>query len=174
VKNGIVEVAMADVKNCPSCGAEVPASATRCKDCFHDFTASKKTSYAGPLLVLASIAGMTFVATIVFAIVAMMPTDQRILVDEGTQSVVITTKYRTSVETERIAFSDIIKVEHVASGGEYQIVVVTDDAERKTIMSSRKEPLYSEAEKYAKVMNKPLERVGEDEKVKSEASPGGL
>ena len=161
---------MAQFKTCPSCGAEVPSSAARCKDCFHDFTAQQGRNW-GPIMLLGTIAGMTLIAAVAFFIVALGPTDQLILVDEETKSVVITTQYRQGPSTERIPFSDIVKLEHVSEGGTYSIVAITTDADRKVIMQGTKEPLYLEAERYAKVMEKPLERVGETEVLKANAPP---
>lgn len=158
---------MAQFKSCPSCGAEVPRSAARCKDCFYDFTADKKRNY-GPLLLLGSLAGMTVVASIVFALLAFMPTDQLILVDQETQSIVITTKYRSGPSTERIAFGDVVKLEHVSESGSFEIIAITTDAERKVLMTSNGAPLYTEAEKYAQMMKKPLERTGTDESLKEQ------
>jgi len=45
---------VAQTKTCPSCGAEVPSSAFRCKDCFHDFNAQKGRNW-GPIMLLGTV-----------------------------------------------------------------------------------------------------------------------
>jgi len=145
-------------KECPSCGAEVPAAATRCKECFHDFTAEppKGRGLLVALAVLASVAAMAVVGSVVLFVVFMQPVEERILVDEDTQSVVWTTKYRTGIETDRLMFTDIVKLEHHGRGDVFQVVAVTTDGERKVIHEDHR-PLDTEARYYARLMNKPLE-----------------
>ncbi len=148
---------MSSTKTCPSCQAQVPLSAFRCKACFHDFAASKG-SY-GPLLVLGSVTFMTMVAAIGFFISAQQPTDQAIFVDQDTRSVVITTQYRSGPSTDRIKFDEITKLEHVAhSSGGYSIVAVTGDG--RTEISTSEHPMYAEGDRFAAMMGKPIELVG--------------
>lgn len=148
-------------KDCPSCGAVVPASATRCKECFHDFTEEPEPAGfgSGPLLLLGTLAGMALVGGVTFWWIASQPVDGRILVDEATQSVIWTNKYRNRVETDRLAFGDIIKLEYVlrATGG-FEIVAVTVDGDRRIIEEDTR-PLRTEANQYAQLMDKPLEEV---------------
>jgi hypothetical protein len=117
-------------------------------------------------VLLGSFALMPFIAAGIFLYLSGAPTDQVVLVDEATQSVVITTQYRSGPQTERIAFADVVKLEHVAEGNTYKIVAVTTDAERKVIATSSSEPLYRLGDQYSKVMEKPLERTGANEEVK--------
>ena len=161
---------MSQTKTCPSCSGQAPLSAARCKECFHEFPAQRKRNY-GPLMLLGVLGVLTLGASLVFFLLALQPTDQRILVDEETKSVVITTQYRSGPSAERIPFGDIVKIEHVANGGKYEVVAITTDAERRTLMSSAKEPLYSQAEQYASVMGKPFERVGDDEALRAKHDP---
>ena len=151
---------MASYKSCPSCHAEVPASAARCKTCFHDFKA-KKARNLGPVLLLASFTSMTLIGAVVFAVVTMQPVDTRILVDQETKSVIVTTKYRTGPVTKRIPWDDVAKVQYVTtSEGKFNIVVVTRSNESEVIQASD-EPMASDAAKYATMIGKPLEQVDE-------------
>lgn len=145
-------------KECPSCGAEVPAAATRCKECFHDFSAepAKGMSLVGPLVVLASVAAMAIVGSIVLFVIFLQPVEEHIFVDEETQSVVWTTKYRTGIETDRLMFDHVVKLEHIGKGDTFQVIAITTDGERKVIHEDHR-PLDSEARYYAKLMDKPLE-----------------
>lgn len=146
-------------KTCPSCDAEVPAAAGRCKECFHDFNEIQAKS-GGPLVLLGALAAMLSIGAIAFYFIASKPLDQRILVDGETQSVVWTTTYRNGVETTRLEWKDVIKLEHVtSSAGTHQIVAVTTDGDRRTIEVSDEGSLRGTAEHYAKLMDKPLDLV---------------
>ena len=151
-----------NTKDCPSCGAEVPASATRCKECFHDFTEDdlvKRNSMSGPLVLLGAVAAMAVVGAFTLWMITSQPVDERILVDEDTQSVVWTRKFRSGVETERLAFQDVIKLEYVMrSNGGFAVVALTSAGDRKVIHEDDR-PLRTEATRYAKLMDKPLDEV---------------
>ena len=151
-----------NTKECPSCGTDVPVSATRCKTCFHDFTEDeeiKRSGMSGPLALLGAFAAMAVVGALTFWMISSQPLDQRIFVDGDTQSVVWTTKYRTGVETERLAFNDVVKLEYVmrANGG-FAVQAVTVQGDRKVIHEDER-PLRTEATRYAKLMDKDLEEV---------------
>ncbi|MCB9690028.1 MAG: hypothetical protein H6738_06045 [Alphaproteobacteria bacterium] len=144
------------MKECPSCGTEVPTEATRCKQCFHDFTQdAPKTNLLGPLFVLGSVALMAVVASVVLLAVFMMPVEERVLVDEATRSVVWTTQYRTGVTTDRLMFDQVASVELSASGGTSIITAITLDGTRKVITQSEDRSLETEARQYARMMDKP-------------------
>ncbi len=147
-------------KECPSCGVDVPASASRCKECFHDFTEEPpRRSWAGPLMLLASLAGMAVVGALTLLFIVSAPVEERILVDEDTQSVVWTRKFRTGVETDRLKFADIVKLEYVIkSSGGFEVAALTVDGGRRVIQEDRR-PLRSEAAQYSELMQKPLEEV---------------
>lgn len=147
-------------KDCPSCGAEVPASATRCKECFHDFTADgqRSMSFVGPLIALASLAAMAVVGALVLLVIFLQPVEQHTLVDESTRSIVWTTKYRTRVATDRLMFDQVVKLEHTGSGGTFQVVAITTDGDRKVVLEGE-QPLDGEGRSYARLMDKPFEDV---------------
>lgn len=145
-------------RNCPSCGAEAPLSANRCKQCFHDF-ATRRMSW-GPVLILGVLAFMSFVAAFAFVIASMGALDERVLVSAETKSIVIATKYPSGIVPRRIPFTDVMKLEHTPATEGFQIVALTTDGSR-TVIQSGKEALHAEAERYAGMMGKPYERVGE-------------
>jgi len=137
----------------------VPQAANRCKHCFHDFDAPVAKSSGGPIFLVAAVAGMAVLAAVVFGVIVSWPIEERILVDQDTRSVVWTRKYRTSVETERLPWDDITRLEYVIGAtGAFDIVAVTA-ADERHIIHSAKSPLKSEADKYAALMEKPLEEV---------------
>ncbi|MCO4744376.1 MAG: hypothetical protein KC912_06280 [Proteobacteria bacterium] len=146
-------------KTCPSCQAEVPLAAARCKECFHDFNeiAPKK---AGPLVLLGALAAMAVIGATTFYVISLRPLDERILVDEQTQSVVWTTTYRSGPQTVRLKWTDIIKLEHVtSSSGTHEIVAVSIEGERHVIEESEQGSLRGNAEHYARMMDKPLDLI---------------
>lgn len=143
-------------KTCPDCGAEVPTSATRCKECFHDFNEQRPTK-SGPLILLAALAVMSILGALTFWIVSMRPLSQQILVDESTQAVIFTTNYRSGAVTDRLDWKDIASLEHVTTAsGHFKIVAIKTNGDRVTIQKSPDRALTSDAEHYAKVMDKPL------------------
>lgn len=145
-------------RHCPQCGTEAPASAQRCKQCFHEYT-GRSLSF-GPVVVLGVVAMMTFVAAVAFFVAGMGPVDERVLVSAETKSIVIATKFSGGPETQRIPFGNVAKLEHVPVSEGYEVVAVTSSGERRTIHSGR-EPLYMEAERYSAMIGKPYERIGE-------------
>jgi hypothetical protein len=148
------------MKDCPSCGAEVPQSAKRCKHCFHDFDeAPKGTNWAGPIALLVSFAAMIVVALLVLFWIVSQPQEQKILVDQGSQSIIWTATYVDGPRTNRLPFSEIARVEYVshASGG-YEIAAVTTSGERKVIQESST-PINGEAKKYAELIGQELTEI---------------
>jgi len=149
-------------KTCPSCGSDVPEAATRCKQCFHDFTepAVKQSKRVGPVAVLASFAAMAVVGSLLLFYVVSRPVEERVLVDEDTRSVVWTRKFRTTVETDRLMFDEIAKLEYVrTSDGGFEIVAVATDGTRHVIQQDEEHDLRGEANAYARLMDKPLAEV---------------
>jgi hypothetical protein len=148
-------------KTCPSCGADVPVAARRCKECFHDFDEVAAPRSGGPMALLAAVAAMAVLGAATFWYVSSIPTDLRILVDEGSRSVQWVTQYQDgTLQTDRLAFDDIGKLEYVVTrGGDFEIRAVTLEGERKVIETDPNKPLQLRAEKYAEMMNKPLDLV---------------
>jgi hypothetical protein len=149
------------MKTCPNCGADVPESAVRCKSCFHDLNDEVPTTRKlGPIVLLASFAGMAVVAAIGLAVILSYPTDQKILVDEATRSIVTVTQYRTSRETERVKWDDVERIEYVSRLNEFEVRAVTQDGQPHTIEKGTA-PLEGAAMHYSELMGKPLKPVDE-------------
>jgi hypothetical protein len=148
------------MKECPSCGAEVPGAATRCKECFHDFSEDNKRSFSfvGPLIALAMVAGMALVAAVVLGVMYVQPVESHTLVDESTRSIIWTTRYRTGVTTDRLMFDEVAKLEQTTVRGNFQLVAITNGGERKVVMEG-KEALDGEGRAYAHLMGKPFEDI---------------
>lgn len=146
-------------KTCPSCQAEAPLSATRCKSCFHDFSA-RRWSF-GPAAVFGAMAFMMFLAALLFTVIGTFPVDERVLVSAETNSIVIITKYRSGDTTDRIPFSDVIKLEHGLNNNNYEITAVTLSGERRVIATGS-DSLMPKADGFALMMGgKPVERLDE-------------
>lgn len=148
-------------KECPSCGITVPMSASRCKECFHDFAARPaRRSWMGPLLILGSVAGMTVVAAVVLMVVTSAPVEERILVDGDSKAIIWTRQYTTGVETEMIPFERVTRLEYVVKGGGggFEVIAVTNDGLRHTLAEGMA-PLGSMAENYARIMVRPLQQI---------------
>jgi uncharacterized protein (DUF1786 family) len=148
-------------KNCPSCGESVPAAASRCKHCFHDFNeeAPKKSfslvGFMAFLLVLASLGAGTL------AYVYYSQVQEKIVVDVETQSIVFTRTSTSKTTSERLAFADVVKIEHVLGGetATFEVVAITAKGERYIINQSSEGTLRGYAEHIAAVMDKPIEDV---------------
>jgi hypothetical protein len=149
-------------KVCPSCGSEVPEAATRCKQCFHDFSEvpARRARKTGPLAVLASVAAMAIVGSLVLFFVVNRPIEERVLVDEDTRSVVWTRKFRNTIETDRLMFDEITKLEYVrTSDGGFEVAAIDTEGTRHVIQESPEQDLRSEATAYARLMDKPLDEI---------------
>ena len=147
------------MKMCPSCGAEVPAAATRCKECFHDFSEVQSKGAKGLLPFLGLLALMAVIGAVTFGTIASWPTDQQILVEEESQSIVFVRKYRWGENTERIPFSQIAAMEHVIEqNGEYKSIAITTQGERITLEASKKS-LRGSTERNARLMGKAFNEV---------------
>ena len=149
-------------KECPSCGTEVPESATRCKNCFHDFEdeeIKQSFNWTGPLALLGAFAAMAVIGTGTLYYIVSQPLDEKILVDESQAAVIWTRQYRSGPQTERLRFSEVQKLEYVvrANGG-FEIAAVTAKGDRHIIHEDRVS-LKIEAAHYAEVMEKPLEEI---------------
>lgn len=151
------------MKTCPSCGADVPVAASRCKSCFHDFDEAPPASNGGPIYILGALAVVAVLAALMFSSLAKQPIDSKTLVDDETDSIVWTSQYQDgTVQSERLFFSEVAHVEYVIQrSGDFQVVAVARDGERHLVDSHPTRPLKLEAEKYAKVMEKELRIVDE-------------
>jgi hypothetical protein len=145
------------MKTCPACDEDVPVAASRCKHCFHDFNeVVVKTN--GLLPIMAGLAAMATIGAGTLYWIISTPVEQKILMDQATESVIWTTKYRgDKVTTERLNWSNIGKLEYIiTSSGQHTIEAVTITGDRKVIEQDTG-PLKTTAEKYAALTQKPLE-----------------
>lgn len=146
-------------KECPSCGLTVPASASRCKDCFHDFAEAPVRRSGGLLAILAAVAIMTTIGAATFWWISSAPLDESVIVDGSTESVVWTKKFRDGIQTDRVRFNEISKLQYVIrKTGTYEIVAVTSTGGEKVIRSGSR-PMKTDAQQYARIMDKPLEEI---------------
>lgn len=146
-------------KTCPSCGAEVPAAASRCRECLHDFDEPVRKAGGGAMPLLIAVAAMAIVGAATFWYLSQQPTDQRILVDEESHTIQWVTRYQDGkLSTDRLPFSDVEKVVYVVtSTGSHEIYAVTRTGERKLIQQHPDRNLQLDAQNYADVMDKPME-----------------
>ncbi len=147
-------------KSCPSCSAEVPVEASRCKHCFHDFTEDPPKK-SGPLVLLGFLAAMLVVGGATLAYIFHFNAAERIVVDQETHSIVITRTASTGTDTERVSFDRVSKVEHVMGGEDamFEVVAVTADGKRYVVQSSDDKPLTGHAQHIAAVIDKPFVEV---------------
>lgn len=152
-----------DTKTCPSCGADVPRVAKRCRECFHDLrdkssgSASGGSSAMNGLLILVGALGiMSVLAAVALGTIVSFPLDAKIQVNKESQYVIITRQYVSGIKSERVAFSDIVAVKHViASAGVFKIVAIQSSGSELVIAQADRS-LKGDAEKYAEVMDKPF------------------
>ena len=151
------------MKECPGdpgqvCGMMVPIDAQFCKHCMHDFSAKPKRS-AGALGLLFGLAAMALIGFGTMKYVEGRNVTERIVIDEETRSVVFTTKGGSGgVNTDRVSFDQVAKVELVVGGSAatWEVALVTLDDNHRTISVSNDKPLTGYAEHVAGVMKKPL------------------
>lgn len=148
-----------ETKTCPSCGADVPAVANRCRHCFHDFHVKAPARGRGAASFVAALAGMAVVSAATFWWMSQQPTDTQILVDGSSRTIQWVQQFQDGdLKTDRVAFDDVVRVEYRVSGmGDNEIAVVLADGGRKVVEARRNQNLQLKAEEYAKLIGKPLE-----------------
>ncbi len=146
------------MKSCPSCHMDVPAAASRCKHCFHDFTEPPPKRSNGLVGLLALVALMAVIGAGTLWFVQERQATEKIVVDEETHSVIFTKKKASGTETDRVGFDDVAKVELLMGGSEatWEVALITVDGERRTISLSDDTSLKGYAQHVASVMDKPL------------------
>lgn len=157
-----------ELKTCPNCGAEVPTVASRCKHCFHDF--ATRSSRGFPILgAVGMFAVMMMIAAGTFYYRYSSQTQERVVVDEETKSVVFTRTSGEGIKTSRVAFTDIGKIKHVIGGDKYmfEVIAVTLDGRELLLKQSESDSLGNDAQHYASMMGKPFEEINNNTNVKS-------
>ena len=147
-------------KDCPSCGTTVPVEAFRCKHCFHDFSDQPRKS-SGPMVLLGFFAAMAIVGAATFWWVFNRQAQERIVVDAETQSIVITRTSGSGVDSKRIDFANVEKVEYVMGGENamFEVVAVTLTGSRHIVQQSNDTSLSASADRVSRIVGKPLVEV---------------
>jgi hypothetical protein len=128
---------------------DVPAVASRCKHCFHDFNEEppkKKGGLLG-LMILLAMMGVTG-AGFIYASNTQMVVQAETKLDGETQQIIITHVTKDERKVTRVAYADVDRVEYVLGGDDYlhEVVVVTGKGERHMIDASESKPLGGLAE----------------------------
>ena len=150
-------------KTCPSCGADVPIVASRCKHCFFDFTADAAESKKSNAIV--GLLGFIFVLLLIGAGTAGMLADsqraEKVIIDQETKSIVYTRTSATGTETERVNFDQVQKVKHVVGGKDalYEVIAVGNNGKEYRLKLSPDQNLSSDGSHIAKIMGKPFEEI---------------
>ncbi len=146
-------------KDCPSCGQVVPAAASRCKHCFHDFNDEPvKSGSAGLIGFLILLVGMVGIGYGVFFYVNARAATENIVIDEESASIVFTKTFKDRVETDRVMFGEVAKVEYRIGGEDATFVVhiVTNDGRKMNLKLSDDKQLSGYAQHVAAVLEKPV------------------
>lgn len=148
-------------KTCPSCGADVPSVAKRCRECFHDFTAEPvKTGSSAPLIFLGFLALMSVLGATTLGVITSFPVSApNVLVDGRTSHIISTTQYVSGIKTVRVPFSDVQQVNHIIVGnGFFEVRAVLGDGS-EMLLAKAKKSMKGQAEQYADVMGKPFKNI---------------
>ncbi|MBN1335065.1 MAG: hypothetical protein JXB39_03795 [Deltaproteobacteria bacterium] len=148
-----------ETKICPSCGAEAPIVATRCKVCFHEFTDGRKRN-TGFVVLVVSLAVMAIVgAGVMYYVAFHQSVKQNVVVDEETQSVVWTTVRADGTDADRVSFDRIERVDFTIGGSSamWEVAVILEGGERRLLSASDEENLAGYAIQVARIIGKPLE-----------------
>ena len=150
-------------KSCPSCGADVPVVASRCKHCFFDFTADAAESKKSNAIV--SLLGFIFVLLLIGAgtaySLAGSQKAEKVVIDQETRSIIYTRTSASGTETERVNFDQIEKVKHIIGGEDamYEVIAVGTNGKDYLLKLSPDENLNGDGAHLAKVMGKPFEEI---------------
>ena len=125
-------------KECPSCLADVPADALRCKHCFHDFNYVPKRK-SGGMALLWSLAVMSVIAAVSMALVVQRSLEAQYYVDWTTLQIhAITTTMTGGTVSSTIPFDDVHSIEFVTGGDEkfYEVYAITNEEQRMILLAS--------------------------------------
>ncbi len=150
-------------KTCPSCGAEVPSAAARCKHCFFDFSGEGAEAKRGNAIV--GLLGFIFVLLLIglgtsYYLLGYQKAE-KVIVDEETKSIVYTRTSATGTETERVRFDRVAKVQHVIGGDDamYTVIALASDGKEYLLKLSTSKSLAGDAAHMAALMDKPFEEI---------------
>ena len=145
---------------CPQCGTFVPTTAQRCKECFHDFRAAPKSSQGISVMLpfLAVVALMSVMGAGAVAWMTSFPIHEKALVDGTTRQIQWVKEFKDGhLETDQVAFDQITKIEYRSQPGDFAVVAVLANGERRDIVHSLNQPMQNQTEQYAEILKKPLE-----------------
>ncbi len=162
------------MQDCPSCGNEIPVSATRCKYCFHDLSEDDAPSKGGGMLVGVLLLLLVFVAAGFWTFQSVFDQEQlgNVTFDPREQRVVLVyTGFGKEPTTRQVDFAQVASVEmkadqHLLGGNHYEVFLVLNDGE-KVLINRNEATLEDYANTVAKHTNKSLTiinniRMGED------------
>lgn len=164
------------MQDCPSCGNEIPVSATRCKYCFHDLSEDDTPKKgASGVLVGVLLLALVFVAAGFWTFQSVFDQEQlgNVTIDPKERRVVLVyTGFGKEPTTRQIGFDDVTSVEmnagqYLLGGNHYEVYLVLSDGEKVLINKSTEATLEDYANTVAKHTNKSLTiinniRMGED------------
>ena len=163
------------MQDCPSCGNEIPVSATRCKYCFHDLSEDDAPKKSGGMLVGVLLLLLVFVAAGFWTFQSVFDQEQlgNVTFDPKEQRVVLVyTGFGKEPTTRQVDFSQVASVEmqagqYLLGGNHYEVYLVLNDGEKVLINRSTEATLEDYANTVAKHTNKSLTminniRMGED------------
>lgn len=148
-----------NTKTCPSCGADVPTVAKRCRECFHDFRAKKEgIPWLNALLILAGVLGlMAVLGAATLGSITSFPLDQKIQVHQETNYIITTTQYVSGVRTDRVPFNQIKSIEHVIVGNGNFEIRAHKQGGGYLLLARSKKSRKNDAQTFADVMGKPFD-----------------
>ena len=164
-------------KTCPSCGADVPTVAARCKHCFYDFSAEgaaakKSGGFVGLLgfVFLLLLGGVGVSAWLYNGQQA-----EKVIIDQESKSIVFTRTSAGGTETERLPFERIGKIQHTIGEGDklYEVVALGTDGQRWVIKESDEDNLSGDAGRIARIMGKPMEEIDNTPGRRDASTPAG-
>ena len=145
-----------ETKTCASCGEEVPTEAMNCRFCMYDFSADAAPKSAGPLKYLAGLAFLALLAALTMVYInAKNLVVTNVLVNEGSEQIIITKNFKDHIETTTIEFNKIERLELVMGGSRFTWEVkVVDLAGTRHLIREDDKPLRSYAETVATIIGK--------------------
>jgi ribosomal protein L40E len=146
-------------KTCPSCGAEVPVAAARCKHCFHEFGVLPKRKVSGLLVAAITLAAMALTgAGTMYWIVHHQAVRRNVVIDQETHSVVWTATSSMGTKTDRLPWDEIKEIEIVTGGSTatWEVYANTTGGERRILNASNEGSLVGYSEHVSQLMGKPL------------------
>jgi len=152
------------MQDCPSCGNEIPVSATRCKYCFHDLSEDREQKKAGGAIVGLVLLALVFVAAGFWTFQSVFEQSQlgNVTIDPIERRVVLVyTALGEDPTTRQVSFDNVASVQleagqYLLGGNHFEVYLVLNDGERLLINKSTEEPLENYANTVAKHTNKSL------------------